>query len=357
MLLDKVTRTFFERLLGTISPSGYEEEAAAVIKAEAASFADEVRVDVHGNVDVIVNRGGSPRIMLAGHMDEIGLQITNVDAEGYLRFTVIGGWDPQILQGQRVWIKSAGGRVHGVIGKKAIHLLREEARKQVVQIEEMWIDIGARDAAEARSKVAIGDCAVLAHGWEELANGLIVARGLDDRCGAFVIFEAARLAARLNPQAEIHAVATVQEEIGLRGATTSAYHIKPDVAIAVDVTHATDYPGTKDERDRIGEVTIGGGPVLTRGPNINPKVFDWLLDTATQLSIPVQLEAAPRGTGTDANAIQLARGGIATGLVSIPNRYMHTPVELVSLSDLEHAYTLIGQAIAKIGPDAEFIPW
>lgn len=355
--MDGQSRAFLERLLATISPSGYEDEAAAVIKEEAAGFADEVSVDVHGNVTVVVNKGGGPRVMLAGHMDEIGLQITNIDKDGFLRFTTIGGWDPQILQGQRVWIRTQAGRVPGVIGKKAIHLLRDEARKKVAQIEDMWIDIGARSEEEARRRVAVGDCAVLAHGFEVLGDDLAVSRGMDDRCGAFVVVEAARLAARLGVRAEVHAVATVQEEIGLRGAITSAYRVEPQVAIAVDVTHATDYPTMKDERERMSRVRLGGGPVVARGPNINPRLFDLIMRTAQEAGIPVQVEAEPRGTGTDANAIQLSRGGVATGLVSVPNRYMHTPVEMVSLADLEHTYTLLAETIRRIGPGTSFIPW
>ncbi len=355
--MEQVSRAFLERLLNTISPSGYEDEAAAVVKAEAAAFADEVSVDVHGNVTAVVNRGGRPRVMLAGHVDEIGLQIANIDEHGFLRFVGIGGWDPQILQGQRVWIRTSGGRIPGVIGKKAIHLLKEDARKKVAQMEDLWIDIGARSEQEARSRVAVGDCAVLAHGFEELPNGVAVARGMDDRCGAFVVMEAARLLARMKPGAEVHAVATVQEEVGLRGAITSAYRIQPQAAIAVDVTHATDYPGMKDERERIGRIRLGGGPVVARGPNINPKLFDLLVETAKARSIPIQFEAEPRGTGTDANAIQLSRGGVATGLVSVPNRYMHTPVEAVSLEDLERVYHLLAYSVAAMGPETSFVPW
>lgn len=357
MAMDAVSKAFLERLLNAASPSGYESEAAAVIKEEAGKFADRISVDLHGNVSVIVNEGGGPRVMLAGHMDEIGLQIVNIDDNGFLRFKPIGGWDPQILQGQRVWIAKEGRRIPGVIGKKPIHLLSEEQRKNVVKIDDMWIDIGAKSADEARALVAVGDCAVLAHTPEWYPNDLLVARGLDDRCGAFVVIEAARLAAKLNPKAEIHAVATVQEELGLRGATTSAYHTNPVVGIAVDVTHATDYPSMGDYRERNGSVELGGGPVVSRGPNMNPRVVERLLATAEAQGIPVQLDAQPRGTGTDANAMQLSRGGIATALVSIPNRYMHTPVEMVNTKDLIWAATLLAHTVAAIDDEQAFIPW
>src|SRR5690606_108520 len=332
--MESSSLAFLQRLLDTISPSGYEDEAARVIKEEAGRFADEVSVDVHGHVHVVVNRGAGPRVMLAGHVDELGLQITHTDDDGSLRFTAIGGWAPQTLHGQRGWHRTAAGRITGVVGKKAIHLLKEDARKKVVQIEDMWIDIGAagREDAVARG-VAVGDCAVIAQGFQMLGPDLAVARGMDNRCGAWVVIEAARLAARMGARAEIHAVATVQEEIGLRGAVTSAYRVQPVAAVAVDVTHATDYPGMKDERDRRGRIALGRGPVVARGPNINPRLFDLIMTAAGEAGVSVQVEAEPRGTGTDANAIQLARGGVAAGLISVPNRYMHTPVEVVSLAD------------------------
>src|SRR5690606_26909475 len=241
--------------------------------------------------------------------------------------------------------------------KKAIHLLREEARKKVVQIEDLWIDIGARSREEAQAQVAIGDCAVIAQGFELLGEDLAVARGMDDRCGACVGLEAARRAARLGVQAEVHAVATVEEEIGLRGAVTSAYRVEPAVAIAVDVTHATDFPGMKDERQRRGHVALGGGPVVARGPNINPRLFELIVRAGEEAGIPLQIEAEPRGTGTDANAIQLARGGVATGLVAVPNRYMRAPVEVVSLTDLEACAALLAETIRRIDGSASFVPW
>lgn len=355
--MEQVSRDFFFRLLDTISPSGYEGPAARVYAAEAESFCDQVTVDVHGNVHAVVNPGGSPRILLAGHLDEIGLQITHIDDDGFVRFAPIGGWDPQIPQGQRVWIQSARGRVLGLVGKKPIHLLKDEARKKVFDLDQQWIDVGAKSRAEAEAMVAIGDPAVLAWGVEELPNGLVVGRGLDDRCGAFVVLEAARLAQRLAPSAAIHAVATVQEEIGLRGAITSAYSIHPQAAIAVDVTHATDYPEMKESRGREGHIRLGAGPVIARGPNINPPLFDHLVSTARRLDLTVQVAGEPRGTGTDANAIQLSRGGVATAVIAVPNRYMHSPVELVSWADLEGCYTLTAHAVAGVTDATEFRPW
>src|SRR5690606_28495836 len=205
--------------------------------------------------------------------------------------------------------------------------------------------------------VAVGDCAVIAQGFQMLGPDLAVARGMDNRCGAWVVIEAARLAARMGARAEIHAVATVQEEIGLRGAVTSAYRVQPVAAVAVDVTHATDYPGMKDERDRRGRIALGRGPVVARGPNINPRLFDLIMTAAGEAGVSVQVEAEPRGTGTDANAIQLARGGVAAGLISVPTRYMHTPVEVVSLADLEACAVLLAETLRRIDESTSFVPW
>lgn len=342
--------------MATISPSGYEDEAARIWQEEARQFADQVYVDAHGNAVAVVNPSGSPRVMLAGHMDEIGFTITHIDDQGFLHFAPIGGWDPQIAQGQRVTIRTKNGPVRGVLGKKAIHLLTEEERRKVVKLEDMWIDIGAASKEEASELVAIGDPVVLAWGFELLRNGLAVARGFDDKAGAFVVLEAARLLAQLHPQAAVFAVATVQEEVGLRGASTATYDIAPQVAIAVDVGHATDSPGMGDAKN-MGEAKLGHGAIISRGANINPKLFELMVAAAEAEGIKYQIKAAPRGTGTDANAMQLIRGAKATGLVSIPNRYMHSPVEIVSLDDLEACYRILAATVARIGPDTSFIPW
>jgi len=345
---------FLKRLLATISPSGYEDEAAQVWADEARTFADDVRSDTQGNVIAIVNKGGKPRVMLAGHMDEIGFMITHIDDQGFLYFGQIGGWDPQIVQGQRVWIRTQSGKIPGVIGKKPIHLIKEEDRNKVTKIEELWIDIGAKDKAEAEKLVRIGDPAVIDYGFAELRNNLVVSRGFDDKAGAFVVLEAARMLAKLKPKAEVYAVATVQEEVGLRGAHTSAYGIDPLVGIAVDVGFATDFPTMAEDQKRVGAAKVGHGPMIARGPTYNHKVVELLIKTAQAKKIPYQLSGEPRGMGTDAYAMQMTRAGIAAGLVSVPNRYMHSPCELVSLSDLENAYTLIAHTVAQIDERMSF---
>ncbi|HCP32365.1 TPA: hydrolase [Candidatus Acetothermia bacterium] len=354
--MEKERVEFLRRCMETVCPSGFEEEISHVWRKEADRFAERTWADSHGNSFAVVNEGGTPRVMLAGHADEIGLMITYIDDNGYLSFAGIGGWDPQVLPGQRVWIQGMTGPILGVIGRKPIHLLEEEERKKVVKIEDLWIDIGAKDKEDVASLVEIGDPAVLDYSFAELRNDLVVSRGFDDRVGAFLILEAARLAAAMNPKASVYAVATVQEEVGLRGARTSAFGIDPHVGIAVDVGFATDTPGMDKEKKKVGEMTMGKGPIIARGPNINPKLFKLFVETAKEEKIPYQIEGAPRGTGTDANAIQLTRAGVATGLISVPNRYMHSPCEIVHLGDLENIARLIAHTVAKIDERTDFIP-
>ena len=354
--MQKARLDFLKRYMGTICPTGYEEEASRVWRSEADKFADRTWVDQHGNSFAVVNEKGAPRIMLAGHADEIGLLVTHIDEQGYLYFTGLGGWDVQVLPGQRVRIKTRGGIVLGVIGRKPIHLLDTEERKKVVKMEDLWIDVGAKDAKAAAKLVDIGDPAVLDYEFAELRNDLVTARGFDDRIGAFVVLEAARLVAKMKPKAAIYAVATVQEEIGLRGATTSAYGIDPQVGIAVDVGHATDTPRMSKERKRIGDAKMGGGPIVTRGPNVNTPLFHRIVNTAKTAGIPIQIHAFPRPTGTDARAIQVTRAGVATAVVGVPNRYMHSPSEVVQLGDVENCAKLIAETIAGIDTKTSFLP-
>lgn len=354
--MEKERVEFLRRCMETVCPSGFEEEISRIWRKEADRFAERTWADSHGNSFAVVNEGGIPRVMLAGHADEIGLMITYIDDHGYLSFAGIGGWDPQVLPGQRVWIQGMTGPILGVIGRKPIHLLEEEERKKVVKIEDLWIDIGAKDKEDVASLVEIGDPAVLDYSFAELRNDLVVSRGFDDRVGAFLVLEAARLVAAMNPKASVYAVATVQEEVGLRGARTSAFGIDPQVGIAVDVGFATDTPGMDKEKKKVGEVTMGKGPIIARGPNINPVLFKLFVETAKEKKIPYQIEGAPRGTGTDANAIQLCRAGVATGLISVPNRYMHSPCEIVHLGDLENIARLIAHTVVRIDERTDFIP-
>lgn len=348
---------FLRKLLDTPAPSGFEAPAARVWRAEAESFADRVDVDVGGNSFATIGTGSSPRVMLAGHIDEIGLMLTHIDDDGFLYFDGIGGWDPQVLVGQRVRVLGRGGEVIGVVGKKPIHLIKGEEKEKASKLTDLWIDVGTRgrDKVLARG-IRVGDPAVIDARLVELGEGLIASRSVDNRIGAFVVLEALRLLAADRPRAEVTAVATAQEEIGYSGggARTSAYHLDPQVALVVDVTFATDSPGV--EKKELGDHKIGGGPVLTRGSAAHPLVFEKLVEVAEREKIPYSIAASPRFTSTDADAIYLSRAGVATGLISVPNRYMHSPNEIVSLADLDAAARLIAAFVRELGPETDFVP-
>ena len=346
--------SFLEKLMSVPSPSGYERDAQEIVRQETEKFCDKVEKDTHGNLISIINPEGKPRVMFSGHIDEIGFMVKYIDENGYIYFAPVGGWDPQISQGQRVIILTQKGPIKGVIGKKPIHLMSNEDRKKVVEIKDQWIDIGARDKEEAEKLVRIGDYIVIDVSFAHLRDDIVVSRGFDDKAGAFVVVETLRLLKDRDFSAGVYGVTSVQEEIGLRGAKTSAYHINPDIGIAIDVTFSTDSPTI--EKKLVGDIKIGGGPVIARGPNINPKVEALLMKTAEEEGIPYQLEGANRATGTDANVIQITRGGIATALVSVPNRYMHTPCEVVSLSDPENVAKLLASFIKRLTPDTDLVP-
>ena len=350
----KESLAFLRQLVTTPSPSGFEQEIQEVCKKYVLPFADEVYKDVHGNQFAVRNPEGKLRVMLAGHVDEIGLMVNHIDEKGFLTFLAVGGIDPAVLAGQRVQVHGPKTTLPGVIGRTAIHLTDEEERGKALKMHKMWIDIGAKNKKEAEKYVGVGDAITLDAGYMELLDDKIVARAFDDRIGAFVIIEALRLLEKHKIDCAVYCVTTVQEEIGLRGAITSSYGCNPHVGVAVDVGHATDYPSADPKRH--GEGNIHGGPIIARGPNINPVVERQLIKTAKAKKIPYQIEAAPRGTGTDANAMQLSRGGVAAALVSIPNRYMHSPVELVSLHDTENASKLLAEWICGLESDMSFIP-
>lgn len=349
---------FLKRLLETPSPSGSERAIQDVVRSWADSYADEVRTDRHGNVIAgryPKNRNDqTPRVMLAGHCDQIGLMVQYIDNEGFLYVQPIGGWDMQILLGQHLTVCGRDGPIMGVVSRKATHLLTNEERNKVPLFTDIWVDIGAKNREDAESQVSPGDVVTFALGLRTLRNGLASAPGMDDKVGVWVVMEALRLLREKEVNVEVYTVSTVQEEIGLRGATTSAYGINPTVGIAVDVCHATDTPG--NDKKQVGETKLGAGPALFRGPNINPHVLTRLQDAAHRLDIAVQVRGVPRATGTDANAIQIARDGVATGLIGIPNRYMHSPVETVSLDDLDEAARILAEFCASLQPDDNWTP-
>ena len=340
-------------LLTAPGPSGHEQAPAAAWREAAEGFA-EVSTDTLGSVVArVAGTGGGPLLAIVGHIDEIGLIVTHIDDDGFLWFRGVGGWDWQILVGQRVELATRDGRVPGVVGRKPIHLLKDDERKKVVEVEGLHIDIGAKDGEEASSLVRVGDTAVIAADPVELPNGRVASRSLDNRLGAWVAHEAARLVAEGGgAPGDVAAVAAVQEEITFAGSRTTAFSLDPACAIAVDVTHASDAPGIDARRE--GKHDLGSGPVITRGTVVNPRLSDLLMDTAEAEGIPFTVDATGGRTGTDADAVHLSRAGIPTAVVSIPLRYMHSPVEMVQLSDVEACARLIAAAALRLSPGFSF---
>lgn len=349
--------TFLHELVAAPSPSGYEQPAQRVFRSYIAPFA-EVSQDVLGNVVGRIRGEGTdlPRVMLVGHSDEIGFQVRYLDDKGFIYFGAIGGVDPHLTPGQRVHIHGRNGSVIGVIGKKPIHLMEAKDRETVVKLDSQYIDIGAVDRKEAEEFVRVGDPITFAASLEKLQGDRVTSRGFDDKAGSFVVAEVLRRIADAveKPGIDLYGVSSVQEEVGLRGGTTSSYSVNPDIGICVEVDFATDQPDV--ERKHNGDVALGRGPILPRGANINPALFELLADTASSENIPVQFTGIPRATGTDANVMQISRGGVATALVKIPLRYMHTPVEVLSLGDMEHAVQLIVATLYRIKDRRAFIP-
>ncbi len=354
--MNEGSHDFLRELLETPSPSGYERPVQDVVRRWAGPLASEVRTDRHGNVIAVLHpaQPSDLRIMLAGHCDQIGLMVQHVDADGFLYVQPIGGWDVQILLGQYITVWAAGGPIQGVLSRKAPHLLTNEERNKVPQFHDLWVDIGAKNKEEAEGLVRPGDPATITLGYRPLRNGMAASPAMDDKVGLWVAMETLRLLTERERRASVYAVSTVQEEIGLRGAATSAYGINPQVGIAIDVCHATDTPG--NDKKTLGEVKVGAGPVLFRGPNINPRVFTELEAAAKRIHVPVQIRGVAKATGTDANVIQICREGVAAGLVGIPNRYMHSPVEVVHLDDLDNAAKLLAEFCAGVSGEYDWTP-
>jgi len=348
---------FLRQLLAAPSPSGYEQPAQRIFRSYIEPFS-QVATDVMGNVFGMIQGEGKhrPRVMVVGHSDEIGLQVRYLDDNGFIYFSPIGGVDPHITPGMRVHVHTSKGAITGVIGKRPIHLIEPKERDTVIKLEAQYIDIGAADKKEAQEWVRVGDPVTFAVTMERLFGDRVTSRGLDDKAGSFVVAEVLRRVAGLeNPlPIDLYGVSSVQEEVGLRGGTTSSYSVNPDVGICVEVDFATDQPDVDKKHN--GEVGLGKGPILPRGANINPALFDLLSETASQQDIAVQYTGIARATGTDANVMQISRGGVATALVKIPLRYMHTPVETLSLSDLDGAVDLIVAALGRISDKEAFIP-
>jgi endoglucanase len=342
-MLSSSSITFLKRLLDAPAPSGFETAAARVWRTEAETFADKVTADVAGNSMAEVNGGGGPTIMLDGHIDEIGVIVQYIDDDGYVYISPIGGWDPQVLVGQRIRFLGTDGDVLGVVGKKPIHLMKSDDRERASKFSELWVDVGATKRDEVESRLSVGDAGVLDSRTLDFPNGRLVSRSIDDRIGAFIVLEALRRYAKNPGAARVVAAATTQEEIAWHGggALVCAHTINPQIALVVDVTFATDHPNI--EKKEIGEHKMGGGPILSRGALISPVVHSLLRQTAKAHNIAHTVHAVGRDTSTNADAIHIAREGVATALVSIPNRYMHSPNEMVDLADVDNAATLIAE--------------
>jgi putative aminopeptidase FrvX len=354
--MDESRIEFLRLLIASPSPSGFEQPIQEVIRTEISHYSDFVHTDVHGNVIASLHHEGSPRVMLTAHCDELGFIIRYIDEQGFLYFAPIGGFDPSTLPGERVHIHTSNGPLLGVIGSKAIHLMDSEERSHAPKLKNMWIDIGASDREEAQQLVPLGSVATRAAQLEILRGELVVSRALDNKSGLFSIVEAMR---RLHEErdklkASVHFVSTVQEETGLRGARTSTYEIHPQVALTVDVTFASDHPETS--KQLLGDVQLNGGPGLTIGGFTNPRVYNLLVAAATDAGIAYQYDIQAGHTGTDNDNVQVSRGGVATGLLNIPCRYMHTGSEIVSLKDIDNTAELIARFVLALEEHTNLIP-
>jgi len=348
---------FLKAIVNVPSPSGYEERAAEVYRNYTKPFAHKVWTDTHGNTYAALNPDAPMKIMLSGHMDEIGFLVNHIDDQGLIYFVGVGGHDSVVPVGQRVWIHGDKGPVTGVIGRKAIHLLEEDERKKKPEIKDQWIDIGAKSKADAEAVLALGDCITYQWEFQELLNGRAAARGFDNKMGSFVVAEALRLLAEdggLDPNVGVFAVATVQEEIGLRGARTASYALGAQTGLAVDVNHAIDTPGLS--KSRYGTLDLGKGPSVMRGANASPIVVKMIRAACEAEGIPYQIDVTPGGTGTDGNAMQLNQSGMAVGIVGVPLRYMHTPCEVLEIVDVVDCARLMAAYCRAVKPDTDFTP-
>lgn len=345
---------FLKTLVNTPSPVGHEARGQRVWLDYAAQFADDTFSDAYGNCVAVLNKGASPKVMLAAHADEIAMAVNYIDEDGFIYVRKMGGVDAAITKAQRVQIHTRAGAIRGVVGNVAPHLMKEEKDPKAPKIHELFIDIGAADKREAERLVQVGNPITLVDEFELLRNDLAIARAFDNRIGTFAVAETLRLLkeSQAKLKCEVCAVSNVQEEVGLFGARQIAYSLHPDVAIVVDVTHATDYPNVS--KPQHGDIRVGKGPTLTHGGCNHSEVVARLETVAKQKKIPLQHEAMSATSGTDTDAIFWTRGGIPCGLVSLPNRYMHSPVELVNLKDLAHIPELLSAFALSLQAGEQF---
>ncbi|MCH4220509.1 MAG: M42 family metallopeptidase [Eggerthellaceae bacterium] len=354
--MDSKDEQFLKTILETPSVTGTESNVARLVRERLGNTADEVQTDVMGSVHARLSgtSQNAPSVMIAAHMDEIGLMVRYISDEGFISFTTVGGIDAGLMPGMRVDVHCEGKPLRGVIGRKPIHLVPADERKTVTPVNQLVVDLGM-SADAVKSKVRIGDTMTFAVGFEPFGTHMAVSRGFDDKAGVFIAIRTMELIKEAGgAPGDYICAATVQEEIGLRGGITSAYGVNPDVGIAFDVTHATDYPHI--DKEKFGSLACGSGPVIARGPNCNPVVTERLIASAEAEHIDYQLEAEPGVTGTDAGAIQVSRGGTACGLVSLPLRYMHTPTEVISLDDVDACAKLLSRFILDLDEDVSFVP-
>lgn len=346
--------SFLKTLVNTPSPTGHEARGQRVWLDYVSQFAESTFSDAYGNCVATLNKGGSPRLMLAAHADEIAMAVNFIDSEGFIYVRKMGGIDAAITKAQRVVIHTANGPVKGVVGNVAPHLSKHDDNHKLPKIHEIFIDIGVSNTKDAEKLVQIGDPITLNDEFDLLRNDLAVARAFDNRIGTFAVAEAMRLlaGAKGKLEAEICAVSNIQEEVGLLGARQIAYSLKPDVALVVDVTHATDVPTIN--KPQHGNVKMGGGPAVTHGGCNHPVVVARIEQLAKAKKIPLQHEAMSSTSGTDTDVIFWTRGGIPSALISLPNRYMHSPVEVVSLKDLEKIPELLAAFAQSLKSGEEF---
>lgn len=345
---------FFRRLVESTGPSGYEQNTQQVWRSRVQDAAEKMDTDRVGNVTAVLNAQGNPRVMIEAHADEIGFIIKYIDEHGFLYFRPIGGFDPSTLAGNRVRIMGKNGPVLGVIGRKPTHLLEPEERKKAPEIKNMWIDLGVSSKAQAEALVEIGDAGGRAAGVQRLQGNFVTGNSFDDRVCDYIIAETFRQLAGSRPGAAVYATSAVQEEIGLRGAGVAAFEIDPQIGVALDVIWTSDHPHTS--ATELGEIVCGKGPVITRGASVNPKIFQRLVQAAKDAGVPYQIEAAAASTQTDTDRIQLARAGVATGLISIPTRYLHTQSEVLSLDDVDHAVALLARFVQDVPAQIDLAP-
>jgi len=346
---------FLKQLTQAPSPSGFESPAARIMRSRLEGVADEIETNALGSVHAILRgKGSAPSVLIAGHLDEIGMMVKFITESGYICFDAIGGVDAAILPGIRVDVHTKSGPIRGVMGRLPYHLIEADMRKTVTSIDKLFIDVGL-SGKDAKEKIEIGDPITFLAPFEEFGDGYAVSRAFDDKLGVWLACRALEEMKKAGGSlGDVYAVGTAQEEIGLRGGGTSAYSLRPDIAISVEVGHATDYPDM--DKRKYGQADCGAGPLIARGANMSPVVTERLIAAAKDAAIPFQIDPSPNNVGTDANTMQISRGSVATGLVSIPLRYMHTPIEVLKLEDLDNALKLLVQFILNLEEGASFIP-